>query len=142
MNAGKPRPKSFAEDGAMARAGLEPDVEDVALLAERCPAALRARGRRRAAAPRPDRVNQASAPSARNRSRKCRTVSAVSNWVWHDVQPKAGIGTPQDRWRLMHQSGRSETIASIRVLPHVGQPVHLADRLQASGRAGRCDRRR
>ena len=44
----------------------------------------------------------------------------MSNWAWHDVQPKAGIGTPHDRWRLMHQSGRSETIASIRVWPHAG----------------------
>ena len=36
------------------------------------------------------------------------------------VQPRAGIGTPQDRWRLMHQSGRSETIASIRDWPQPG----------------------
>ncbi len=40
--------------------------------------------------------------------------------MWHEVHPKAGIGTPQDRWRLMHQSGRSETIASIRDWPQSG----------------------
>ena len=45
-------------------------------------------------------------------------------------QPRAGIGTPQDRWRLMHQSGRSETIASIRDLPQPGSQRHLVDRLE------------
>ena len=69
-------------------------------------------------------------PVLRNRSRKWRTVSAVSNWVWQVVQPSAGIGTPQDRWRLMHQSGRSETMASIRDWPQAGSQLHLVDRLQ------------
>ena len=40
---GEAQAEILAEDGAMARAGLEPDVEDVTLLSERCSAALRAR---------------------------------------------------------------------------------------------------
>ena len=76
------------------------------------------------------RVNQASAPWARNRSRKWRTVSAVSSWVRQVVQPRAGIGTPQDRCRLMHQSGRSDTMASIRVWPQSGSQSDLVDRLE------------
>ena len=35
-------------------------------------------------------------------------------------QPSAGIGTPQARWRLMHQSGRFATMPSIRSRPQAG----------------------
>ena len=105
--------------GAMARARLEPDVEDVSLLAERRAAALRAgRLRRYQLLDRPG--EPGVRPALRKRSRKWRTVWAVRNWVWQVVQPSAGIGTPQDRWRLMHQSGRSDTMASIRDWPQEG----------------------
>src|SRR3954454_21796041 len=40
---------------------------------------------------------QASAPSTRKRSRKCRAVTAVRSWVSQELQPRAGIGTPHDR---------------------------------------------
>ena len=70
-------------------------------------------------------VNQASAPRVRNRSRKCLTVSVESNCVSHDVQPSAGIGTPHERCRLMHQSGRSVTMASIRDRPQEGSHCTL-----------------
>ena len=54
MNAGIAQAEVLVvEHGAMARARLEPDVEDVALLAERRAAALRAGCARAAAAPRP-----------------------------------------------------------------------------------------
>ena len=41
------------------------------------------------------------------------------------VHPSAGIGTPHERCRLMHQSGRRETIASMRVLPQEGSHCTL-----------------
>ena len=36
------------------------------------------------------------------------------------VQSIAGIGTPQARWREMHQSGRLAIIPSIRARPQLG----------------------
>ena len=118
-----PGRSSGREHRAVARARLEPDVEDVPLLAERRSRRTSGRPRPAAASSSTGRVNQASAPSLRKRSRKWRTVSAVRSWVPHVVQPRAGIGTPHDRWRLMHQSGRSETIASIRDWPQRGEPA-------------------
>ena len=76
------------------------------------------------------RVNQASAPWARNRSRKWRTDSAVSHWVWQVVQPRAGIGTPQDRCRLMHQSGPERHHGLDPRLAPVRQPMDALDRLE------------
>ena len=70
----------LVEHGAVARAGLEPDVEDVALLAEAVPPHFGqvAPGGTSSST---GCVNQASAPSLRKRSRKWRTVSAVRSWV-------------------------------------------------------------
>ena len=38
----------------------------------------------------------------------------------HFVQSTAGIGTPQTRWREMHQSGRFATMLYMRSCPHDG----------------------
>src|SRR5262249_54819019 len=125
MNAGKPSPKSFRSTARW----LEPDSNHTSRMSPSF---------RNEVSPQfgqvapggfsssTERVNQASAPCLRNKSRKCLTVSTESNWVWHAVHPRAGIGTPHERCRLIHQSGRSETMASIRVLPQEGSHCTFA----------------
>ena len=49
---------------------------------------------------------QASAPYSSNTAAVRSTSSVVSERLAALVQVIAGIGTPQDRWREMHQSGR------------------------------------
>ncbi len=51
--------------------------------------------------------------------------SPVSRWR------NSGIGTPQVRWREMHQSGRPATMPSMRSSPHVGDPLHARDGREA-----------
>ena len=48
----------------------------------------------------------ASALSLSNTGAACSTIAGVSTDVPHVWQCSAGIGTPQARWREMHQSGR------------------------------------
>ncbi len=114
----------------MAGARLEPDVEDVPLLAEGGPAALRACGTRQGADSSTGRVNQASAPWTRNRSRKWRTDSAVSSCAWHVVQPRAGIGhAPRTLAADAPVRAERDHRLDPRLAP-VRQPADLADRLQ------------
>ena len=68
-------------------------------------------------------VNQASAPSVLNRSITASNVSAVATISPHLAHLNTGIGTPQLRWREMHQSGRSATIAPMRLTPQEGYQV-------------------
>ena len=56
------------------------------------------------------RVNHASDPSRSNRSITASNVSAVATVSPQRVHLNTGIGTPHERWREMHQSGRSATI--------------------------------
>src|SRR4051812_7964306 len=119
MNAGKPRPKFCASTARW----LEPDSNQTSRMSPSFRNEVPPHFGHAApggASSWAGRVNQQSAPCWRNRSRKWRTVWAVSNWVLQVVQPRAGIGTPHDRWRLMHQSGRSDTMASIRDWPQLG----------------------
>ena len=45
---------------------------------------------------------------------------------------KSAIGTPQVRWREMHQSGRPSTMPAIRSSPHAGNQCDVVvDRLRA-----------
>ena len=44
-------------------------------------------------------------------------MSVVRTASPHDVQSNAGIGTPQARWREMHQSGRASIIERSRLRP-------------------------
>ncbi len=44
----------------------------------------------------------------------------------HPLHMKTAIGTPQMRWRLMHQSGRVAIMLVIRSLPHAGSHVDLS----------------
>src|SRR5687768_17707928 len=48
----------------------------------------------------------ASAPYSSNTDAARSTSAAVMIASPHDVQSTAGIGTPQARWREMHQSGQ------------------------------------
>ncbi len=72
-------------------------------------------------------VCQASAPSRSKRSTILR-LSAASMMGW--LQPshmKTAMGTPQMRWRLMHQSGRVAIMLVMRSLPQAGIPDDLVD---------------
>ena len=53
---------------------------------------------------------QASAPYVSKTDAAFSTSSAVSSASPHFLQSTAGIGTPQARWREMHQSGRLATM--------------------------------
>ena len=65
-------------------------------------------------------VNQASAPSVPNSSMTASNVSAVATVSPHFEHLKTGIGTPHERWREMHQSGRSATIEPMRLDAQAG----------------------
>ncbi len=56
----------------------------------------------------------------------------VSTAVPHLVQSIAGIGTPQTRWREMHQSGRLAIMPSMRAWPHDGIQRVSRDRLEGA----------
>ena len=58
--------------------------------------------------------------AARRRSAAFATSSGVVSASPHFVQSTAGIGTPQARWREMHQSGRLATMLEMRSWPHDG----------------------
>ena len=63
---------------------------------------------------------QASAPSLR----KSWTAGAASlesiRGFWQVSQWKTVMGTPQTRWREMHQSGRVAIMLVMRSSPHLG----------------------
>ena len=63
---------------------------------------------------------QASAPCCSNTSPAIRTISGVSTASRHASQSTAGMGTPQARWREMHQSGRFVTMLKMRSRPQDG----------------------
>src|SRR5436309_9028420 len=65
----------------------------------------------------------ASAPYCSNTVAARWTSAVVKCASPHDVQSMAGIGTPQTRWREMHQSGRLASMLKIRSCPQVG--IHL-----------------
>ncbi len=68
-------------------------------------------------------VNHASAPSVRKSSITASNVSSVATVLLHLAHLKTGIGTPHERWREMHQSGRSATIEPMRFEAHSG--IHV-----------------
>ncbi len=98
----------------VARARVEPDVEDVRARARTTCRRTTGRSGRRARTPR-------AAARTRRRRRRCRTprrrarrAPCVSTASPHVVQSIAGIGTPHARWREMHQSGRLAIMPSMR----------------------------
>ena len=63
---------------------------------------------------------QASAPWT-SKTPAARSISAgVSSTCWQAWQASAGIGTPHDRWREMHQSGRLASMLWMRSSPQAG----------------------
>src|SRR6185437_7422351 len=62
----------------------------------------------------------ASAPSRSKKGSTCLSASKSFSCSPHDSQVKTMRGTPQKRWREMHQSGRSATISRIRASPQEG----------------------
>ena len=88
-----------------------------------------------------------AAARTRRRRRRCRTpprrgrpAPAVRSASPHAVQSTAGIGTPQARWREMHQSGRFATMLMMRSRPVGG--THRTWLSMASIAASRERRRR
>src|SRR6266851_1824576 len=63
---------------------------------------------------------QASAPYVSKTPAAFSTSAGVVIASPHFVQSTAGIGTPQERWREMHQSGRFATMLYMRSWPHDG----------------------
>ena len=124
-------------------AGVEPDVEDVALLLPRRAAALRAgearrgRSRRPAARTRRRRRRRRRAPRRGRRSARAASRSAPSGQTaWHAslAHTSTVIGEPQRRCRDTHHSKRFSTIPAMRASPHGGTHgtrCDLGERLRA-----------
>ncbi len=106
------------EDGVGAGTGLEPNIEDVCLLAELGVAAGAggAGGSRSSGV----RMYQASADSFAKRETMRLLISGLRSGSPHLRQRKTAMGTPQMRWREMHQSGRVATILVMRSCPQAG----------------------
>src|SRR5580700_6825482 len=66
---------------------------------------------------------QASADSLMNRSTTSLLMAAFFSGSPHLRQRKTAMGTPQMRWREMHQSGRVATMFVMRSWPHAGSQV-------------------
>ena len=78
---------------------------------------------------------QASAVCSSNTRAACSTSAGVRIDVPHPRHVSAGIGTPQARWREMHQSGRFANMPVMRSRPQAG--IHrtaLASALAVSRR--------
>src|SRR5581483_10323391 len=78
------------------------------------------------------RAYQASEPSTANTSSTRLSTAEVSETSAHLTQRKAGIGTPQARWRDRHQSGRVSIMFLIRSRDHLG--IHCTFSISASAR--------
>ena len=142
MSDGQARSGVARQHGLVARARVEPDVEDVALALERRrrrttgTSARRARTPRSAARTRRRRCTARRPPAARS------TSAGVSTASPQVVQSSAGIGTPHARWREMHQSGRFDDHVEDAVAAPGGNPLHLMVDGVARGLAQRARLRR
>ena len=64
--------------------------------------------------------NQKSAPSTATRAATRSKISGGATTPPQSSQSSTVIGTPQERWREMHQSGRWAIIPAMRSRPHEG----------------------
>ena len=143
MSAGHGQLRALRQHRLVARAGVEPDVEDVASRA-------RTRCRRTSGTPCPSGTNSSSGRSYQASAPCC--VEDVSDALdqrrrsaatrRHAVQETAGIGTPQARWREMHQSGRLASMLWMRSSPQAGIHSTPLDRLERASAACAAGRRR
>ena len=123
------------EHRLVARARVEPDVEDVALALERRAAALLARETRPARSRRRADSYQASAlVVSKMRGRVLDERRRQHRLAARLVQASAGIGTPHARWREMHQSGRVDE--------HARHPLAAPRRESSATRVALARRRR
>ena len=125
------------EHGEPACAGLEPDVEDVHLLAELFAAAVGACGALRAGGSAASWLYQASAPSCSKSSTMDLLMAGSLSGSWHCSQRKTAMGTPQMRWREMHQSGRVAIMLEMRSSPQEGSQATLLDLVESALAEGR-----
>ena len=65
-------------------------------------------------------VYQASAPTAQTVLTTLRLMVGSFNGLPQPSHRKTAIGTPQMRWREMHQSGRVAIMLEMRSSPHAG----------------------
>jgi hypothetical protein len=81
---------------------------------------------------------QASAPSRSNTSATCAQSASLAIGSPHASQYIATTGTPQSRWREMHQSGRVAIMFAIRSFPQPG--IQRTRSISASARRRRSPR--
>ncbi len=84
---------------------------------------------------------QASAPSSLKSSTMLLLMELSLRGSPHLSQRKTAMGTPQMRWREMHQSGRVAIMLEMRSSPQAGVPDDLLDFVEgalAEGGACRC----
>ncbi len=120
------------EDGVPGGAGLEPDVEDVHLLAEVvfCAAVVAggAGGKELG-----DVVGVPGVGALFFEELDDERLTARSlRGVWQRSQRKTAMGTPQMRWREMHQSGRVAIMLEMRSSPQAGVPLHFLDLVEGA----------
>ena len=77
-------------------------------------------------------VNQASAPERAKSSTTLRLMAGSLSGLPQPSQRKTAMGTPQTRWREMHQSGRVAIMLEIRSSPQAGS--HLTFLISSSVR--------
>ena len=113
-SAGKGRPR-----GGRTKACVEPDSNQTSTMSMTCSncAGSRPSPRKRAAAPG---LYQASAPSVRKASTTRSMMAGSRSGSPVARSTNTGIGTPQARWREMHQSGRAAIMESRRLRPASG----------------------
>src|SRR5580698_5904906 len=75
-------------------------------------------------------VCHALMPSFSNSDTMLWLTAAFLSGVWHWLQRNTAMGTPQMRWREMHQSGRVAIMLEMRSSPHDGS--HLTEFLISS----------
>ena len=77
-------------------------------------------------------INHASVPSLRTMSVTCLMILSSINTSFVSSKKKHGIGTPQERWREMHQSERPETMGRMRFEPDSGMNFTESNAFNAS----------
>ena len=82
-------------------------------------------------------VNHASAPLVLNSSITASKVSSVATVEPHLAHLNTGMGTPQLRWREMHQSGRSATMDPMRFFAQAGTQL-TSELMAVSARSRRA----
>ena len=122
---------AVSKTAAWLEPGVEPDVHDVRLFVEtRVPphwAHVVPGGKISAASRVVPGVGALFAEEVRHRLDRSRVVMSGSP---HACSKRSGSGTPQARWREMHQSLRSATMLRMRSIAPRRDPLHSFDRRQ------------